>query len=185
LQGLRWLAQWFYSWSLSLMKEDFSNKEGNSKLVAMNAQFWRDLPSLGNLTETSFSTHARAEPILVRGCYFAACGPEPESHAFVAGLIKGEASKMIADAPLTSWSSGADVIDRRYRWTALALGLTTAAIALPIWVIGVIGHLRHASEKQNHDWQLWVGLTTLGALMLVWVIGLLYPRFRRKDAAKA
>jgi hypothetical protein len=180
LQGFRWLAQWFYSWSLSLMKEDFFNKEGNNKLVTMNAQLWRDLPALSLMLESSFSTHARAEPILVRGCYFAACGPEPESHAFIAGLIKGGASKMIADAANTSWSHGADEFDRRYRLMAWGLGLATAAVALPIWFFGVISR-----PGILQSGKAWVGWAALVLLALVWAVGLLYPRFRGKEVAPA
>ena len=179
VHGLKWLAQWFFSWSLSLMKEDFQNKEGNNKLVSMNAQFWRDVERLRNLIEASFSTHARAEPIMVRGCYFAACGPNPESNAFVAGLIKGEASKMVADAPHTEWSRGADVVDRRYRLASLGLGLATAAIALPIWYKEVIGRLK--DPRLNMEWLGWVGLACLAA---VWLVGLLLPVLRERFASR-
>jgi hypothetical protein len=173
-KGLKWLAQWFFSWSLNLMKEDFQNKEGNSKLVTMNAQLWRDLERLSNLIEASFSTHARAEPILARGCYFATCGPEPESHAFVAGLIKGAASKMVADARHTQWSRGADVVDRRYRMAAVGLGLATAAIALPIWYFEIINRLN--SPAVGRPWLGWLGLISLA---VVWLVGLLAPQMHR------
>ena len=128
-RGLNWFAQWFQSWSLNLMVQDFLNKEGNGKLVEMNAQMRRDLPGLRDLIDSAFSTHARAEPILVRGCYFIACGPEPENHAFVAGLLRGPRSKMIADAGFTGWSRGADEIEHRYRLVSLGLSLGAAAIA--------------------------------------------------------
>jgi hypothetical protein len=177
--GLKWFAQWFFSWSLNLMKEDFQNKEGNGKLVSMNAQLWRDLERLCNLFESSFSTHARAEPILVRGCYFSACGPVPENHAFVAGLIKGEGSKMVADAPYTEWSRDAVVVDRRYRLASLGLGLATAAIALPIWYDAVIGRLKKPGV--NLPWLGWLGLIGLSAL---WLGGLLVPFVREWSAAR-
>jgi hypothetical protein len=180
VHGLKWLAQWFFSWSLNLMKEDFQNKDGNSKLVAMNAQFWRDLERLSNLIEASFSTHARAEPILARGCYFAACGPEPESHAFVAGLIKGESSKMVADARHTRWSLGADLVDRRYRMAALGLGLATAATAVPIWYYAIIPRL--ASPGVGRPWLGWLGLIFL---VVMWLVGLLAPQIARLRAMRA
>jgi type VI secretion system protein ImpL len=171
-QGLRWLAQWFFSWSLSLMKEDFNNKEGNSKLVTMNAQLWRDMERLRNLLEASFSTHARAEPIMARGVYFSACGAEPESFAFVAGLIKGDGGKMIADSSCTMWSAGADAYDRRYRNLSLAMGLATAAIALPIWFSAIMGRV---------PWLGWVGLAFL---IVVWLVGLIIPVLRERALAK-
>ena len=117
-RGFRWYAQWLQSWSLNLMVQDYVASEGNSKLVEMNAEMRRDLPALCTLVETAFSTHARSQPVMVRGCYFATSGPEPENQAFVGGLARGPRSKMIGDATLTSWAVEADVLDRRYRLTA-------------------------------------------------------------------
>ena len=142
LKGLGWLVQWFSTWSIKLMTDDFHDAEGNSRLMTMNAQLWRDLPALSHLMDVSFSTHAQAEPILVRGCYFVACGPDPRKQAFAAGLVNGKASKMIADAAHTSWSPRADAMDRRYRLAALGLGVAAAAMTLPIWFWGIIGRLQ-------------------------------------------
>src|SRR5262249_57761770 len=33
--GMRWMAQWFQSWSLNLMVQDVRDKEGNSRLLTM------------------------------------------------------------------------------------------------------------------------------------------------------
>ncbi len=180
LKGLGWLVQWFSMWSLKLMTDDYHLTEGNSNLVIMNAQLWRDLPALCHLIEVSFSTHARAEPILVRGCYFVACGPNPENQAFVTGLVNGKASKIIADAPYTSWSRGADAIDRRYRLAALGLGLATAAIVLPIWFSGIMPRLSRPEVRWD-----WLGWTSLGFLGLVWAVGLVSMWLRRKEVTQA
>jgi type VI secretion system protein ImpL len=179
-QGLNWFAQWFQSWSLSLMVQDYVNKEGNGKLVEMNAQMRRDLPAIRDLIESSFSTHVRAEPTLVRGCYFVACGPEPENHAFVAGLVRGPKSKMIADSVWTAWSRGAENIERRYRLVCLCLGLFAAAIALPIWFIGIKHRL--ASDRVGLAWLFWAGLAFL---TVVWLSGLLYPWLSGQMTRKA
>jgi type VI secretion system protein ImpL len=169
-RGLNWFAQWFQSWSLNLMVQDYVNKDGNARLVEMNAQMRRDLPALRDLLDASFSTHVRAEPTLVRGCYFVACGPEPENHAFVAGLVRGPKSKMIADAPFTSWSGGAEEIERKYRRTSLALGLAAAAITLPIWFIGIYPRLM--DSKVGLKSLYWAGL---GLLAGCWLVGLCFP----------
>ncbi len=179
-KGLSWLVQWFYTWSIKLMTDEYHQTAGNSNLVFMNAQLWRDLPALCHLIEVSFSTHARAEPILVRGCYFVACGPEPSSHAFAAGLINGKASKLITDAPYTSWSHGADAIDRRYRLAALGLGLCIAAIVLPIWILDTMVRLKSLQPTGPI-----LGWSCLGALAVIWAGGLLYEWFGRKNVAKS
>ena len=173
-RGLNWFAQWFQNWSLNLMVQDYINKEGNAKLVEMNAQIRRDLPALRDLLDASFSTHVRAEPTLVRGCYFVACGPEPENHAFIAGLVRGPRSKMIADASYTSWSGGAEEVERRYRRLSLGLGLATLALALPIWILGI----RHYLVKAGiGPWPFWAGL---GLLSCCWLVGLSLPWIRAR-----
>jgi type VI secretion system protein ImpL len=185
VKGLGWLVQWFSTWSMKLMTDDYQNTEGNNQLVIMNAQLWRDLPALGHLLDVSFSTHARAEPILVRGCYFVSCGPDPEGQAFVAGLVGGKASKMIADASYTTWSSGAGAIDRRYRLAALGLALATAAIGLLIWGEAIFGRLKLDEVRAHFPAGLGVAWTGLGVLALAWAVGLLSQWLGRRRPAKA
>lgn len=182
-RGLRWYAQWLQSWSLNLMVQDYAATEGNRRLVELNAAMRRDLPALCTLVETAFSTHARSQPVMVRGCYFATIGPEPEDQAFVGGLARGPRSKMIADAALATWAAEADVIDRRCKLAALALGLASAATALPIWTLGVLPRLR-APTPGAPGGVGWVGRAALGLLALTWVVCLLYPavRGRRRSA---
>ena len=179
-RGLNWSAQWFQSWSLNLMVQDYLDREGNSRLVGMNAQMRRDVPALRDLLDSSFSTHVRAEPIMVRGCYFIACGPEPESHAFAAGLIRGAKSKMIADAAYTSWSRGAEEIERRYRLVSLGLGLGAAALALPIWFAGIQHRL--SNPRVGLGWLFWTGLALLA---IIWLAGLFYPFIRDRAFKRA
>jgi IcmF-related N-terminal domain len=183
-KGLGWLVQWFSTWSIKLMTDDYHEAEGNSRLMTMNARLWRDLPALSHLMDVSFSTHAQAEPILVRGCYFVACGPDPQKQAFAAGLVHGKASKMVADAAHTSWSRGAHAMDRRYRLASLGLGLATAAIALPIWYWGIIGRLQGKDVSVRSPAGTWIAGACLGALVLAWAIGLSYQWIGRKDPAK-
>ncbi len=184
LKGLGWLVQWFSTWSMKLMTDEYHDTAGNSKLVTMNAQLWRDLPALCHLIDVSFSTHALAEPILVRGCYFVACGPDPESQAFAAGLVSGKASKMIADAAYTTWSKGAGAIDRRYRLAALGLGLATAVITLLIWNNAIIDRLEPTDVHRYFPAGLWLAWACLGTLALAWAGGLLSQWLGRKQPAK-
>ena len=184
-RGLRWYAQWLQNWSLNLMVQDYQATEGNSKLVEMNAAMRRDLPTLCTLVETAFSTHARAQPVLVRGCYFAITGPEPGNHAFVAALARGPRSKMIGDAALTSWAGSAGVFDRRCKLAALAIGLAAAALSLPVWILSVAPRLGTPTPRAPHG-AAWLGWSGLGALALIWSVVLLYPRVRgRRRPAEA
>ena len=114
---------------------------------------------------------------MVRGCYLAAVGPEPEHFAFVGGLARGPRSKMISDAPLTSWARSAGDPDRRYKLAALALGLAAAAAALPIWLLSVLPRLQTPTPGAPNGLP-WLGWSGLGLLALVWAGGLLYPRIR-------
>jgi IcmF-related N-terminal domain len=183
-RGLRWYAQWLQSWSLNLMVQDYLATEGNSKLVEMNAEMRRDIAPLCTLVETAFSTHARSQPVMVRGCYFATIGPGPDDHAFVGGLARGARGKMIGDAPLTSWAQEAGVLDRRYKLTALAIGLAAAAVALPIWLLSILPRLKTPTSGMPNGMG-WLGWTGLGLLALVWVVGLSYLRLRGRSATKA
>jgi hypothetical protein len=185
LKGLGWLVQWFSTWSMKLMTDDYHNTEGNNQLVTMNAQLWRDLPALGHLLDVSFSTHARAEPILVRGCYFVSCGPDPQTQAFAAGLVGGSKARMITDAAYTTWSAGAGAIDRRYRLAALGLGAATAVIGVLIWYPEIIGRLKVDAVRQKYGAGLWLAWGCLGALALAWAAGLLYQWLGRKPAKAA
>jgi hypothetical protein len=169
---------------MKLMTDDYHNTEGNNQLVTMNAQLWRDLPALGHLLDVSFSTHARAEPILVRGCYFVSCGPELESQAFAAGLVAGKNSKMIGDAAYTTWSGGAGAVDRRYRLAALGLALGTAAITLPIWFSQVIDPLGKLDVRNYFRPGLLMAWGCMGTLALAWAAGLLYQWLGRKAPVK-
>jgi hypothetical protein len=95
-------------------------------------------------------------------------------------LIKGESSKMVADARHTRWSLGADVVDRRYRMAALGLGLATAATAVPVWYYAIIPRL--ASPGVGRPWLGWLGLIFL---VVVWLVGLLAPQIARLRAMRA
>ncbi len=170
LKGLSWLVQWFSTWSIQLMTDDYQDTEGNARLVMLNAQLWRDLPEICHLLDASFSTHARVEPILVRGCYFAACGPDSRHQAFTAGLVNGKASKLIADSIYTTWSETADAIDRRYRRIALALAVATAAITLPLWYFAILRPLWEG--RGQHLAPFWGAASCLAALTLAWAAGL-------------
>ncbi len=185
MRGLGWLVQWFSTWSMKLMTDDYHDTAGNNNLVSMNAQLWRDLPALGHLLDAAFSTHARAEPILVRGCYFVFCGPDPGTQAFAAGLVNGKTSKMIADAAYTTWSGGAGAIDRRYRLMALGLALATAAFTLPIWYSAVFGRLKPEGVHSDFRPGLWLAGACLVALALAWAAGLLYQWLGPRAPAKA
>ncbi|MDG3005792.1 type VI secretion protein IcmF/TssM N-terminal domain-containing protein [Paludisphaera mucosa] len=177
-KGFRWFVRWLQSWSLSLMAGDYPAREGNAKLVELNAAMRRDLPALGTFVEAAFSTHARAEPVLVRGCYVALCGAEPADQAFVAGLLKGPKSKMAADAKLATWAREAGRVDRSYRRAALTLAAASVALATLVWLLAIAPRLQAVSPGASSGlgWLAWAGL---GVLAATWIGVLLSPKLRR------
>jgi len=181
-RGLRWFVRWLQSWSLSLLAEDYLSLEGNARLVDLNASMRRDLPALRNFVETAFSTHARAQPVMVRGCYVALCGPAPEDRAFVPGLLRGPKSKMVADAGLATWAREAERVDRSYRRTAFAMAAASLGLAAPLWLLVIAPRLRATGPGVSGPlgWVAWAGL---GALAVGWAAALLAPKLRRRPAA--
>ena len=179
-KGLRWFARWLQSWSLSLLAEDYPALEGNARLVELNAAVRRDRRALRTFLETAFTTHARGLPVMVRGCYVALCGPAPEDRAFVAGLLKGPRSKMVADAPLTTWGAEVERSERSCRRGALALAAASLGLAAPLWIWLVAPRLRATGPGVSGPlgWLAWVGL---GALVLGWAVALLAPWGRRSS----
>ncbi len=170
------MMRWFQVWSLSLMVNDIHNKDGNGRLLSMNVAIRAGRDALTRLLESGLTVHQQDEPILYRGCYFVACGPTPEHHAFAAGIVSGaKKGRLLADRALTTWSREADQLDRTYRRMAYALGIASTVIASAVWIFCIRPNL----EKQN-GLIAWVGLAALG---LVWAGVLLQGRFRRKQPA--
>jgi type VI secretion system protein ImpL len=178
-RGMRWMVQWFHSWSLNLMVLEIDRKDGNNRLMDMLATFRSDQAPLVNLIDSALTTHLQDEPVLFRGCYFVACGPDPEKRAFAAGLLRKPDGRLLTDAPLTHWARGAGRLDRSYRRIALALGLITAAVALPIWYFGIIRRLEPLGTTATAIG--WAGLGTLAAIWAA-LLGGMALRGRRPKA---
>ena len=174
-KGISWMSEWFLSWSLRLMVEDIQQKEGNSRLMRMNCEMRRNKLQLAHVLDSAFTMHTQSDPILFRGCYFAAISPEPESRAFVAGLLRSPRGRLLADHLLATWAKDAEKYDRRYRLAAWIMAGLTALFCLPVWYFGVIGHMERVGRT---SWG-WVGLICLAA---IWPAVLLLPRTRRKAA---
>lgn len=179
-QGVGWMTQWFQLWSLNLMIQEVYNKDGNNRLLSMNVAFRGCKNPLTQLLSSALTVHQQAEPVLFRGCYFVACGPQADRHAFAAGLLAGpktERRHPLSD--LTTWSRDADQIDRGYRRAAWALGLATAAVAVPVWVAAILPRVRPVGGGL-------VGPAALAALAVLWAAVLLGRRLRpRRAAARA
>gem|GEM_PF-1215487 len=183
-RGLRWFVRWLQTWALNLMVEEQPNREGNSRLVDLTASMRRDLPALRTFAETAFTTHARAEPIMVRGCYVALCGPGPEERAFAAGLARGPKCKLVADAGLTTWGREAGRFDRSYRLTALGLAAAAAVLAAPVWFWGIVPRLRASAPGSSSGvgWLAWAIPATLAA---AWAAFLLVPLMRGRGGTSS
>jgi hypothetical protein len=176
-RGMIWMIRWFQVWSMNLMVAEIGDKDGNGRLLSMNVALRAGRDGLARLLESGLTVHQQDEPILYRGCYFAACGPATENNAFVAGLLSGaKKGRLLADRELTTWSREADLLDRGYRRWALALAIASAAVALPIWYVGIISRLGTLGRGA-------IGWAGLIALMIVWAVVLIGPRFRKKPAA--
>jgi type VI secretion system protein ImpL len=143
--------------------------------MRMNCDMRRNKAQLAQVLDAALTMHTQSDPVLFRGCYFAAIGPEPESRAFVAGLLRSPRGRLLADHPLTTWAAGARRADRLYHRAAWALAGLCALFCLPTWYFGVIGRLEHVGMQAVG----WTGLVTLAA---VWPAALLLPgRFRKSS----
>ncbi len=171
-QGLLWMTQWFQLWSLNLMVKDIRDKDGNSRLMGMNIAFRASNPTRANFLIAALTVHQQDEPLMYRGCYFVACGPD-DDHAFATGLLAGpkkERRHPLSD--LTTWSREADLLDARYRRAAWALGLLTAAVVIPVWCFAIIPRLTTPGAAT-------LGWASLASLALLWPVVLLARRFTR------
>jgi type VI secretion system protein ImpL len=131
--GLVWMSGWVHGWVLNLMAEDVLNHPGNRRLFQLDHEFRRYRRRLRTVAESAFSTHREAEPVMFRGCYFAATGTGTDEQAFSAGLLRGPRGRIFAEHAATRWTAQAEEDDRYYRRLALAVGLVGGALASLAW----------------------------------------------------
>lgn len=163
-RGLTWLSGWFHTWILNRMAYDLFNPTGNDRLFSLDYAIRRDRALLRKVLEAAFSTHRETEPNLFRGCYFMATGAKPAEQAFAAGLLRGARGRILAEHPATFWTQEAVADDRRYRRTALAVGLV-GGMALLIWWADILDQVRDSPQ-----WWLW--WAALGGVVVGWVVAL-------------
>lgn len=169
-KGLAWMSGWFHAWSLNLLAEDLLNMPSNIRLWRLGHEFRRLRKRMRDVLDAAFSTHPDAEPVLLRGCYFAATGEIPRERAFIAGLLKGPKGRIFAEGNLADWSLAAHEADRRYRRAAWLLGLVGGGLSLMAW-IGI---------QRIHP-GFWIGIPVL-ALAWIAVIVMLVRRVGRAVA---
>jgi len=136
--GLIWMSGWFHGWTLSFFADDILNARGNSHLYLLDLEFRRYRKRLRSLLEAAFSTHREMEPMLFRGCYFTATGPQSNEQAFTAGLLRGARGRILADNVFTQWTKQAKEDDQFYRRVALVVGLVGFGATLLGW-LAIIG----------------------------------------------
>jgi type VI secretion system protein ImpL len=180
-RGMSWMIQWFQSWALNLMVQDVGNKDGNNRLMNMISTFRSDKGSLVSLLESALTTHRQDEPVLFRGCYFVACGLDPERRAFAAGLLRKPDGRLLTDSALTRWARGAGRRDQTYRRLAWGLGLGAALVALPIWYYGIIARLAPIGAA----WAGWLGLGVLAAVWAGVLAAMTLAQKRTKAAGRS
>jgi type VI secretion system protein ImpL len=159
-RGLTWMSGWFHGWALSLMSDDLLNQGGNSRLLCLDLEFRRYRKRFRSLLETALTTPRESEPVLFRGCYFVATGPDAEAQAFSSGLLRGARGRLFAEQMATEWTAEAIADDRRYRRLALGVALGGGTLTLLAWVYIIV-------VTQNPWW--WLGL---GAVLLAWIVTL-------------
>jgi hypothetical protein len=161
-RGLPWMSGWLHSWVLNLLAGDPMDHAGNARLVGLEHDFLRLRRRLAALLESAFATHRDDEPIPFRGAYFVATGATADQRAFVAGLLRGPRSRIIADHVATHWAEEAERDDRRYNraaWIVLIVG-------------GLLGLAGWAFVIQRVPLLGWAGLLALAA---AWVVVLTRP----------
>jgi type VI secretion system protein ImpL len=159
-RGLVWMSGWFHGWSLSLMSDDLLNQGGNNRLFSLDLEFRRYRKRFRALLEAALTTPRDSEPVLFRGCYFAATGSTPDQQAFLVGLLRGVRARIFAEHLATEWTGEALADDRRYQRLALVVGLGAGAMTLLAWLYIIV-------VTQNPWW--WLGL---GAVVLTWIVAL-------------
>ena len=95
------------------------------------------------------ATPRDSEPVLFRGCYFAATGASTAEQAFSAGLLRGARGRLFAEHLATDWTAEAEADDRHYRRLAIGVGLGGGFLTLLAWVYIIV-------VTQNSWW--WLGL---------------------------
>lgn len=136
--GLIWMSGWYHGWILSLMADDLLNVAGNNQLFSLDIEFRRYRKRLRSVLEAAFSTHRETEPMLFRGCYFAATGAIPREQAFTPGLLRGPRGRILVEHPVTQWTQQAQEDDRFYRRLALVVGLVGGGLALLTWLAIIV-----------------------------------------------
>jgi type VI secretion system protein ImpL len=157
-RGLIWMSGWFNGWCLSLMSDDLLNPAGNNRLFCLDLEFRRYRKRFRALLEAALTTPRESEPVLFRGCYFAATGADPDQQAFLGGLLRGARARIFAEHLATEWTAEALADDRRYQRLALCVGLGAGTLMLLAWLYIIV-------VTQNPWW--WLGL---GAVVLTWVV---------------
>jgi type VI secretion system protein ImpL len=156
--GLDWMAGWFHGWAISLMAQNLPNCAANQHLFSVEQEFRRYRRRLRAIIESAISTHPTAEPVLFRGCYFAATGASADERAFASALLGCPHGRFQAEDRATCWTAQAADDDRGYRRVALAVGSIGALLSLLGWVsILLLSH--------NPWWSL-----GLFALLAFWAI---------------
>jgi type VI secretion system protein ImpL len=163
--GLDWMSMWFQNWAINLMAEDLLNQTGNQRLFGLVQEFRRYRKRLRSLLEAAFSVHPEAEPVLFRGCYFAATGGDAGDRAFVSAVLGGPQGRVHTERAATCWTAQAVEQDRDYRRVALVVGSVGALLSLLGWASILV-------FARNPWWS--AGLI---ALIAVWAVALF--RLRR------
>lgn len=158
-RGLLWMSRWFQGWTLSLMVENLLDPACNAQLFTLGNEFRRYRKRLRTILETAFSTPRAGDPVMFRGCYFAATGADPADQAFAAGLLRGPRGKIVAAHADTRWTDEAIDDDRWYRGAALGIGLAGGALSLLGWFVIL---------RENEDRPIW--WAGVAVLVVAWAV---------------
>jgi hypothetical protein len=161
--GLVWLSGWYQTWMLDLMAHEPLDHRGNNALFTLSTHIRRFRRRLPELLGTAFAAPQGGEIPPLRGCYFTATGPGPDTWACAVGIIRG---RVLGDPAAARWTRRAIDQDRAYRRMAWAVGLIGGSAALLVWAYIGLG-LRSLP---------WLSVATPAALVLAWILTLLRAR---------
>jgi hypothetical protein len=172
-KAMDWIGSWFHCVVLDMMVADLFAYRSNAELVRFDYELRYRRSRLVDVMEAAFLAQpGEQETIAVRGGYFTAIGDEPGTGAFGPGLFYGIRSPILSNRRGADWTDLAIRQDAWYRWAAIGLALSTAAIAIVIWLLKI------------RPLEPIVGYVGLSTLFFFWVTVLVWPRRTQKVSEK-
>lgn len=162
--AMEWIAGWFHSNVLALLKAAPDDTAGNASLVRFDHHLRKVRSRLAKILDVALSPRAEGdEPVRVAGGYFTAATGRPETSAFAAGLFQGRNPPLLASERSREWTESAMRADATYR--RLAIGLAIVVVSTSAALLAFLVRPRLPS----------LGWSGLIGLVVLWFVGLVLP----------